>query len=244
MTDNDMNDDAKLQPAPSPGAQAASRARRIGGRPLPTPSGGAATTPRPSPAPAFPPPPASSRRSAKTREPRELAGWLWWIPAGVAAAGAITFLVIGVLVTHRVWWGKTTAGQIQAERTQVLAAANTCIAAINTYDYRSLDQAESRGLACTTGKLTGQYRDTMEKVIKPQAATVRFTQTAQVNNGAVESISPNGKQWVILIFGQLSSTNSSTGATSPKLDVFSVRVTMDRVGGHWLVSDYATTPTA
>jgi hypothetical protein len=99
-------------------------------------------------------------------------------------------------------------------------------------------------LACTTGKLSGQYRDTMEKVIKPQAATVQFTQTAQVNNGAVESISPNGRQWVILIFGQLSSTNSATGATSPKLDVFTVRVTMDEVGGHWLVSDYATTPTA
>ena len=216
---------------------------------MPTASSTGASAPeRPSGSPEVSPPRA---RRATPSEPadgaaraRELPAWMRWIPAGVAAAAAITFLVLGVFVTHQVWWGKTSAGQLQAERTQVLAAANTCIATINSYDYRSLDQAESRGLACTTGKLATQYRDTMDKVIKPQAATVRFTQSAQVNNGAVESISPDGRQWVILIFGQLSSTNSATGTTNPKLDVFTVRVTMDKVGGHWLVSAYATTPTA
>ena len=243
MTTDDETQPAQPAPAtPSPGAQAASRARRIGGRPMPTATGASTGAgERSNRSPESPPP---TPRPAAPREARPLPGWLWWIPAGVAAAAAVTFLVLGVAVTHQVWWGKTSAGQIQAERTQVLAAANTCIAAINSYDYRSLDQAEARGLACTTGKLASQYRDTMEKVIKPQAGTVQFTQSAQVNNGAVESASPDGKQWVILIFGQLSSTNSATGTTNPKLDVFTVRVTMDKVGGHWLVSAYATTPTA
>jgi hypothetical protein len=46
----------------------------------------------------------------------------------------------------------------------------------------------------------------------------------------------------VLIFGQLSTTNSQTGTTAPKLSIFSARVTMQRSHGHWLVASYEYAP--
>ena len=69
-------------------------------------------------------------------------------------------------------------------RQQVLASAKSCMAKINTYDYRKLDDSEKTGAACTTGDLTAQYKTTMEKLIKPQAPK------AQVHPGGPDQLAP------------------------------------------------------
>jgi hypothetical protein len=181
-------------------------------------------------------------------------------------------LALCVAFSHGVWWGKSKTENLQSERDRVLAAAKSCIATMNTYDYRKLDQAEKAGLACTTGALSKQYQDVFEKTIKPQAKAVQFTQTAQVNSAGIESVSPDGNQWVILVFGQLAITNSQTGAgpapsgsaapsassapsapspspsgsaaPGPRLDPFSAQVTMQKVDGNWLVSAYNYAPSS
>lgn len=242
------------KPAAHPGGGAARRARRIGGRPLPaTPSGAESAEPAEPAGPAdetatetVTAAPASTERvtaeaPARDARGREVPSWLLWLPAGVLAAACVVLVVFGVLASHGVWWGKDHVDVAQ-QRGQVLAAAKTCMATMNSYDYRKLDQAEAQGLACTTGTLTGQYKQAMEKLIKPQAAKVQFTQTAQVNNAGIEQISSNGRQWTVLIFGQLSTTNSQTGASTPKLSVFSARVTMQQVDGRWLVANYQYAP--
>jgi hypothetical protein len=244
---------------PSPGPGAASRARRIGGRPSP-----GATRPAPRPEPVEPEgiepeataPEATGPETTETTEttepqvagsaPRQnrpaAPGVLAWLPAALLAALVAVLLGFGVAASHGVWWAKAQV-DVQHQRTEVLAAAKTCMATMNTYDYRKLDAAEKSGLACTTGKLTDQYRTAMDKLIKPQAAKVQFTQTAQVNSAGIESISKDGSQWTVLIFGQLSTTNSQTGSNAPKLSIFSARVTMQRSSGHWLVANYEYAPT-
>ena len=256
---NDADDQRTDQPGtrPSPGPGAASRARRIGGRPTP---GVARPAPRPGPAEtakvdaaeAEPARPDAGTTDAETagrqvaaserwRERPGAPGRLAWLPAGLLAALVAVLLAFGVTASHGVWWAKAQV-DVQHRRTEVLAAAKTCMATMNTYDYRKLDAAEKSGLACTTGKLTDQYRTAMEKLIKPQAAKVQFTQTAQVNSAGIESISKDGSQWTVLIFGQLSTTNSQTGTNAPKLSIFSARVTMQRSHGHWLVANYEYAP--
>jgi hypothetical protein len=176
-------------------------------------------------------------------EPRP--GAPMWLPALVALAGtaaAIVFLVLGVIASSGVWWGKTDGVRVQ--RGAVLAAAKSCMATMNTYDYRKLDQAEQAGLACTTGKLTSQYRTAIEKVIKPQASKVQFTQTAQILNAGVEGVSADGSQWTVLVFGQLSTTNSATGTKTPRLDLFSARAVLQQAGGKWRIANYEYAPSS
>jgi hypothetical protein len=236
--DDKPGESTAKRPTPSPKAQAASRARRIGGRPQP----GAA--PRPTAAVAPKPAPTESEVTPEpvpsaSRPP--LPVWLNWLPAAVLGAVIVLVLVLGLVASHGVWWAKKstdTAGL----RQQVLASAKGCMAKINTYDYRKLDASEAAGVACTTGDLTAQYKTTMEKLIKPQAPKVKFTQAATINSAGIESISKDGKQWVVLIFGQLSTTNSQDGTTTPKLSIFSAQATMERVHGTWLISAYQYAP--
>jgi Mce-associated membrane protein len=242
--DEQRTDQPGTRPSPGPGA--ASRARRIGGRPTP---GSSRAAPRPVPAepepPAVEPEVAAPRSVAPVRERErnrpDSPGRLAWLPAGLLAVLVAVLLGFGVAASHGVWWAEAHV-DVQHQRTEVLAAAKTCMATMNTYDYRKLDAAEKSGLACTTGKLTDQYRTAMDKLIKPQAAKVQFTQTAQVNSAGIESISKDGSQWTVLIFGQLSTTNSQTGSNAPKLSIFSARVTMQRSNGHWLVANYEYAP--
>jgi Mce-associated membrane protein len=172
-----------------------------------------------------------------------LPAWLNWLPAAVLAALIVLVLVLGVVASHGVWWAKKS-NDTAAARQQVLASAKSCMATMNTYDYRKLDEAETKGLACTTGKFTAQYKTALDKLVKPQATKLKFTQAATVNNAGIESISKDGKQWVVLIFGQLSTTNSADGTTTPKLSIFSARVTMQPVKGHWLVANYEYAPSS
>ena len=168
-----------------------------------------------------------------------------WLPFGIAVlatAAAIVLIVLGVLASSGVWWGNTNS--VRDQRSAVLSAAKSCMATMNTYDYRKLDQAEQAGLACTTGKLTAQYKTAMDKVIKPQAAKVQFTQTAQVLKAGIETVSEDGSQWTVLVFGQLSTTNSATGTKTPRLDLFSARAIMQQVHGKWLVANYQYAPSA
>jgi hypothetical protein len=166
-----------------------------------------------------------------------------WLPAIVLAIVCLGFLGWGIYDSHGVWWAKSSSS-VADERGPVLAAAKSCMAAMNTYDYRKLAQSEAKGVACTTGTFTGQYQQAFEKLIKPQAAKVKFTQTAQINNAGVESVSGDGQQWVVLVYGQLSTTNSQTGTKAPTLTPFSARVTMQHVGAKWLVANYQYAPTS
>ncbi|MDP9091682.1 MAG: hypothetical protein M3N95_01750 [Actinomycetota bacterium] len=248
------------RPRPTPSAQAASRARRIGGRPMPGPrndlpatrtdasagdagaSAGAARTvtePAPAAAPAGLP-------TRPTRQPldadalRRRISRLGWIIAAVSGLAAVALLVVGLWLTDGVWWAKSSTSALREQvRQQVLAAAKTCTAAILSYDYRTLDQNEKAGQACATGQLKADYTKLMDATVKKIAPQSKAVQVMQVAKAAITSVSPDGKQWVVLVYGQESVTTSKV--TSPRLDISSASVTLNNVGGVWLVSNMTTT---
>jgi Mce-associated membrane protein len=270
MSDDGMTDEPRDEPTrpsptpgggahrPTPGAQAASRARRIGGRPMPTRADAPSdpTTPQsvqqaPEPAKAAKPPkaakspkaakPAKAPKAPKApnagRPPGARSPLLTWLPTGIAAAAAIAALVLCIVFSQGVWWDKKSRPSALAERTQVLAAAKTCVAKLVSYDYRKLADSERAGLACTTGAFTDQYKTAMEKTIKTFAPQSKSVVTFQTAKAGIAHISPDGKQWMIVVYGQQSVSNTSTTAGVPRLDIASVQVTMNKVGSQWLVSN-------
>jgi hypothetical protein len=231
---------AKPARSTSPAAAAASRARRIGGRPSGTaarqpvrreePAGGEATRPV---KPAKPAKPARRKRAGA-----EVPGWLRWLPAGVLSAGAVAMVVLLIVFSHGVWWAKPSGN---AERDRVLAAAKTCVAKTNTYTYTALDKYRKQVQACTTGALTGQIDKTIDSLIKKYAPTLKAKQTAQINKGGIEAVSGSGDQWTLVVFGQLSVTNSNY--PSGRTDPFAAQVRMQKVRGKWLMSGLQTVST-
>lgn len=229
---------------PNPGASAARRARRIGGRPTPTPTPAVPTTDEPVEAPGGEPaaeptePDVQTDRAAVVRSLP-----LAWFPAAVLGTAAV--LLIGILVwfSHGGYWDKpdTASGPkistpSATEQEQVLAAAKTCFATLNSYDYRELPDALAAGLKCATGTFASDYKLAFQAQIEKLAPQVQAVQTAQVNKAGIVSISPDGKQWVILIYGQLQISNVSTQKSgSPKINPVGGVLTMDHVGDKWLV---------
>lgn len=233
-----MSEEPRRRPSPT------SRARRIGGRPLPhahpaatEPDRGPSSVPltkvetkpepAPGPAPSAPDEPARQSRSS-----------LRWAPAGLLAIAALTLAVVCVFASHGVYWAKPdhSAGARNAKQEQVLAAAKKCFATVNSYDYRKLDGLAAKDAACLTGKFKSQFATYLKKTIIALAPKAKAVQTAQVNKAGIVSVNRDGSQWTTLIYGQLVQSNTSTAKGTPRTDLFGAVVTMDRVAGRYLIS--------
>jgi hypothetical protein len=259
---------APTTPGTSASAAAARRARRIGGRPAPstgcrpetattaakpvTSAAPVSTKPvklaKPDAKPSTTPEPDAddaadtSPRDESARPP----AWLNWAPAGVLGAGALVMAVLLLVFSHGVWWGpdasKVPGGKsANVVREQVLAAAKTCVAATNTYKYTDLDTYETNALGCATGKFVGQLKSTIETLVKVNAPKLKSSQTALINRGGIEAVSSNGKQWTVLLYGQLTVVNTTD--TKGRTDPFAAQVRMEKVKGEWLISGLSTVST-
>jgi hypothetical protein len=232
-----------------PGAESAAEpvSMKKGGRPAVPPGISDAPT-------QFPPPPtrvpaAGYPAGDLAPEPVVITAvpvWLNWLPAAVLSLGVLAMAIILIVFSNGVWWGKSPTSVPSKltppyVREQVLAAAKTCVATTNTYKYTDLQTYETNALACSTGEFTSQLKDTIEKLIMVNAPKLKSSQTAQINRGGIEAISPDGKQWTILLFGQLTVTNNQN--KQPRTDPFAAEVRMDRVGGKWLIGGLTTVST-
>jgi hypothetical protein len=235
-------------PRRSAGA-AASRARRIGGRVRPAgaePAAPAAGAEAPvqlhKPAADLPaPPPELSAPPSGASAPAVVVavpGWLRWAPAAALSAGAVVMAVLLLVFSHGVWWAKPNGSE---QRQQVLASAKTCVAASNDYKYTALDAYESKALACTTGQFRNQLKGIIERLVKVNAPRLKASQTAQISRGGVETITSDGRQWTVVLFGQLAVTN--TNYPQGRTDPFAAQVRMQKDHGKWLMSDLKTIST-
>lgn len=187
----------------------------------------------------------SAGESKKQREDgstvvAEVPGWLRWAPAVVLSVCALAMIIIIAVSAHGVWYAKPSTTDA---RDKVLAAAKKCTSTTNTYNYKTLAADEKRGLACTTGAWTAQYKSALEKIVKPTATKLKASQTVQINAAGVESVSSDAGQWTTIVYGQL--TINQSGAT-PRVDPFAAIVRMDKVKSSYLVSkiDLITNPSA
>ena len=242
----------------TPAAHAASRARRIGGRPSPTsatPTTPAATStttgrtrPKPTPAPDAPakrPKPGpkrsiSTESAAKTkRAARQRPPIGTWLPAAILAV-----VLVAVLAADLSWLGglKHPGGHqsstTSADREMLLSQAKTKVALVSSYNYQHIDADAKAAEAGMIEPFKGTYDKSIQTVIKPLAAQVKAVVTCSIQTAGITSISGDGKQAVVLIYAQLSTENSTTSG-QPRLDIATIQVTMNKQGSNWMISQLA-----
>jgi Mce-associated membrane protein len=156
------------------------------------------------------------------------------VPVWLVAVAAVLVLALAVLDG---WLLTSQRGSgSRAEREQALSTAKTAVPLILSYDYRRFDSDVTRSRARLTGRAVEDYVKAMITTIKPTATKVHAVVQAQTDGAGVEAVSGDGDQVTVVVFGQQKVTN--TTLTAPRIDLFRVRVTLDRVKGQWLVSKF------
>lgn len=235
----------------APGVAAARRARRMGGRPKPYPtaagdlvsSGSSGTDTLQLDEPADRPENADETESTADTDPvAPASGQRLGRPApGVrrrrVAIGLALVVFLG-LTAAAVWLARialdppySISGSLND---QVLAAAKSDVPLITSYSYKSIDQDSAKAQAVLTGQFKKDYTQSINTVVKPQLPTTKTVAVGQVTTAGLESASTDGTQVVVVVFGQQSVTNVTQ--TTPRIDPFQLRVTMQKVGNQWLVA--------
>jgi Mce-associated membrane protein len=114
----------------------------------------------------------------------------------------------------------------------VQAASDGAVASLS-YSTDTLDRDFANAKSHLTGKFLAYY-DTFTKQIVAQAVQEKhITQTVEVVRAAVSELHPDSA--VVLVF--LNETTTSKDKQQPLITPSSVRITLTKVSGSWLISD-------
>lgn len=161
---------------------------------------------------------------------------------GVLALALVASLVwIAVLKSHRTG----SADDLQSNREAAMATTQQFVLRVNTYGPSLLDSKgqmpayRSRVKAVITPKFAASF-DQSVPVAEQSVKNYGLSRTCAVFSTGVEVIDSDSAQ--VLVAGSISQTvkNSkgkrvSAGEPAP----FRLRVSLDKIDGHWLVDDYA-----
>jgi Mce-associated membrane protein len=130
-------------------------------------------------------------------------------------------------------WQYDSARGDGAARTQSVAAATESTIELLSYQPRTADQQ----LTAARGRLTGTFRDSysslIHDVVIPGAQQKQISAVATVPGAA--SVSATADHAVVLVFVDQTIT---AGTDTPSSTASSVKVTLDKVGDQWLISDF------
>nr|WP_141120159.1 hypothetical protein [Mycobacterium malmoense] len=130
-------------------------------------------------------------------------------------------------------WQGSSAGDADRGRIEATQAAREGTAALLTYRSDTVE----RDLGAARDRLTGRFKDAYTSlsrdVVIPGSRQKHVSAVATVQSAASVSAGPD--HGVFLLF-----VNQTTvvGAAAPAYTASSVRVTMDKVGGRWLISGF------
>jgi Mce-associated membrane protein len=165
--------------------------------------------------------------AAESGAPRQAPLWL------VVLLGALVLVAAAAVVLAATLPARSGSA---GERDRALAAAKSEVPLILSYNYASFDADLAKAKAQLTGRAVSDYVTAMNQTIKPAAIKVKAVVQAQTDGAGVESVSPDGRQVIAVVFGEQKVTNTSLSA--PRTDLFRVRATLDLVGGRWLISKF------
>lgn len=207
----------EAEPAPAPPAGAPEPAAQEGAPPpAPEPS-----APEPSPAQDAPP---------RQREP---------IPgrtSSLRSLPVLALLLMTVLMTAAtavVWYQVHRHDATESARQHGLETSRDAARVLFSYDYRTLAKDFSAGQAITTGKFRTQYADTTSKVVTPVATQKQAVVKAEVVTAGVVRATPDTVVTIVYV-NQVTTSSLQAG---PKVDLSRVRMTVQHVGGQWLIAN-------
>jgi hypothetical protein len=120
--------------------------------------------------------------------------------------------------------------------TGFLGGAASDIAAVTTYDYRSLDDALNAGLAITTGAYRRAYQAALTGPLGNTATEMHVIHTFEPLGYAIGEINASGTRAKILVFGRQRVIDDTTGPEAAVSPV-TLCATIRRDGNRYLISD-------
>ncbi|BBZ58981.1 hypothetical protein [Mycolicibacterium monacense] len=148
---------------------------------------------------------------------------------GVVPALALVLAVAGGYL----FWRNYTADAAEQAREDSVAAARSIAISMLTYEPQSVEQQ----LGAAKEQLTGTFRDTysslIDTVVVPGAKERQISAVTDVP--AAASVSAEPDHAVVLLFVNQTVT---VGSEPPTNTASSVRVTLDKVGDQWRVSEF------
>jgi Mce-associated membrane protein len=130
-------------------------------------------------------------------------------------------------------WKDSSVRNTDLARTESVAAARDSTVALLTFRFDTVDRDVAAARQRLTGKFRAVYTQRTQEELIPNAKEQRVTATAVVPGAASESATHNHA--VVLVFVD---QTIKVGDSAPADAVSSVRVTLDKIGERWLVSDF------
>lgn len=130
-------------------------------------------------------------------------------------------------------WQDSTARASEAAGVEAVQAAKDATIALLSYKPDTVDQDLGAATQRLTGSFQEDYEDLINRVVIPGSKEQRISTTASVPSAAVVSATPQSA--VLLLFVNQTTT---IGSEPPSDMQSSVRVTMDKVDGRWLMSRF------
>jgi Mce-associated membrane protein len=155
----------------------------------------------------------------------------WWLPVVLALLVVASGALAGSLYWTQYRPDKQT--DAAAERT-VIDAASAGAVALLSYSPDSLDKDFSAAKSHLTGDFLTYYSQFSQQIVAPAAKQRGVKTTASVVQSAVSELQPESA--VVLLF--IDQETRSTERPQPTLAASSVRVTMAKNGGNWLISKF------
>jgi Mce-associated membrane protein len=155
--------------------------------------------------------------------------WARVVAYGVVPALALVLAVAGGYL----FWRNSEDARVAQAREDSVAAARSIAISMLTYEPQTVEQQ----LGAAKEQLTGSFRDTysslIDTVVVPGAKEQQIAAVTDVP--AAASVSVEADHAVVLLFVNQTVT---VGAEPPSNTASSVRVTLDKVGDQWLVSEF------
>ena len=139
------------------------------------------------------------------------------------------------MISAGLWlfWDGSARRAADAAGAEALQAARESIPAILSYQPATVAELPAAARDRLTGRFLDEYTQHVTTQVAPEAKRAGITARAKVP--AVAVVSAGSGHAVLLAYVDQS---TQAGSAAPTEDRASVRVTMDKVGGRWLISGF------
>lgn len=161
---------------------------------------------------------------------------LAWCRQRRVTVAAAAVVLISAIAAGSVYWFLYRPDQLTGPEAQqqVVAAAKEGIEAALSYSPENLDKDLATAKSHLTGQFLDYYSDFTAKVVTPAAKQKGVKTEANVARAAVSQMRPDKAD--VLVF--VNQVTTSKDRPTPALATSTVRVTMVRTGGQWLISEF------
>jgi Mce-associated membrane protein len=122
----------------------------------------------------------------------------------------------------------------EAAAQRAIQAASEGTVAILSYSSENMDRDFARARSHLTGEFLAYYDKFTKQIVMPTVQQKHLAQTATVLRAAVSELEPNSA--VVLVF--LNETTTGKDKPQPLITPSSVRITLTKVSGSWLISKF------